>query len=110
MEILKSKISSLCDSSNAPSKSALMHSNISQAVNLDTNSKRLKQMVIYQRDQSRKLGNEPEALQLLSKKFPPSQWSIEVLMIEIVNVKLQLEQLYIYIYMYISIDDFHDLI
>ena len=41
-----------------------------------------RRLVIYQRDISRKLFNEEEALALLKDAFPPAQWDITVLMHE----------------------------
>ncbi len=50
---------------------------------VDSNSKngrKMRKMVVYQRDLSRKLADEDDALKLLRESFPPAEWDISVLL------------------------------
>lgn len=50
------------------------------APSVTNNAVKKRRLVIYQRDISRKLFNEEEAIGLLQKAFQPAQWDISVLM------------------------------
>jgi hypothetical protein len=71
----RDKIRMLC-----PMESSTLHTVTGNSNGNGNGKGQKKQLVIYQRDLSRKLSNEKEAITMLTASLPPSEWDISVLM------------------------------